>query len=336
MSWMKISPSWSLGDLADEAGAAAQRRHPGHGVGRRSAAGLARLAHLGVEPGRALGVEHLHRALDQPLLDQEIVVGDGDHVHNGIADRQHVQTGLNHPRLMAGMGRDGKPFLRGAQTGYADAMSTQPAPRHPPLPVRLRALLRRHGHHRRRARRQAGALWGLAVEAGIFAFLILVVVMSARSPSCTARRRPNRLVRFGFVPLIVAMLLIQFVLQLPTDPGMYEPAKEAFPIILGQGWRMMARGHRRLRRLADAQHLDFLQADRGDGRLLWLRGVHRRVVVADRRYFDLHHHLLLRRAADRRADARADAGEGRAVRRCWCRSSSSPASAIGRRLDARP
>ena len=27
-----------------------------------------------------------------------------------------------------------------------------------------------------------------------------------------------------------------------TDPGMYEPAKAAFPIILGQSWRLMAAG----------------------------------------------------------------------------------------------
>ena len=88
-----------VGDLADEAGAAAQRRDPGHRVGRRAAARLARLAHLRVEPGRALGVEHLHRALDQALLDQERVVGGGDHVHHRVADREHVQAGLSHAAL---------------------------------------------------------------------------------------------------------------------------------------------------------------------------------------------------------------------------------------------
>ena len=36
--------------------------------------------------------------------------------------------------------------------------------------------------------------------------------------------------------------------------------------------------------------------------------------VADRRYLAVHHRLLLRRAADRRSDARADAGQGGAVR----------------------
>src|SRR3546814_1919144 len=46
----------------------------------------------------------------------------------------------------------------------------------------------------------------------------------------------------GFIPLVLAIVLTVFVLQLPTDPGMYEPAKDAFPIIVGQGWRMMAAG----------------------------------------------------------------------------------------------
>jgi uncharacterized integral membrane protein (TIGR00697 family) len=50
------------------------------------------------------------------------------------------------------------------------------------------------------------------------------------------------LVRYGFLPLAFAILLTLFVIQLPTDPGMYEPAKEAFPIILGQSWRMMLAG----------------------------------------------------------------------------------------------
>jgi queuosine precursor transporter len=52
----------------------------------------------------------------------------------------------------------------------------------------------------------------------------------------------NRLVAYGFVPLLVAIALAFLVLQLPTDPGMYPPAIEAFPIIVGQSGRMMAAG----------------------------------------------------------------------------------------------
>lgn len=85
------------------------------------------------------------------------------------------------------------------------------------------------------------ALGPLAVEAGIFPFLILVALSSATA-ELFGKDTANRLVRLGFAPLIAAIILAFFVLQLPTDEGMYEPAKEAFPIILGQSWRMMAAG----------------------------------------------------------------------------------------------
>lgn len=81
----------------------------------------------------------------------------------------------------------------------------------------------------------------LAVEAGIFPFLTLVALSSAIA-ELHGRDVANGLVRYGFIPLIVAIALTVLVLQLPTDPGMYEPAKEAFPIVLGQGWRLMGAG----------------------------------------------------------------------------------------------
>jgi queuosine precursor transporter len=85
------------------------------------------------------------------------------------------------------------------------------------------------------------ALGPLAVEAGIFPFLTLIAVSSAIA-QLHGKAVANRLVAYGFVPLVIAIVLAYFVLQLPTDPGMYEPAKEAFPIIVGQSWRMMAAG----------------------------------------------------------------------------------------------
>ena len=85
------------------------------------------------------------------------------------------------------------------------------------------------------------ALGPLAVEAGIFPFLTLVGISSGIA-ELHGRAVADRLVRYGFIPLVLAIALTFFVLQLPTDPGMYEPAKAAFPIILGQGWRMMAAG----------------------------------------------------------------------------------------------
>lgn len=85
------------------------------------------------------------------------------------------------------------------------------------------------------------ALGPLAVEAGIFPFLTLVGISSGVA-ELYGKAAADRLVRFGFVPLAFAIFLTWFVIQLPEDPGMYEPAKAAFPIILGQGWRMMAAG----------------------------------------------------------------------------------------------
>jgi uncharacterized integral membrane protein (TIGR00697 family) len=85
------------------------------------------------------------------------------------------------------------------------------------------------------------ALGPLAVEAGIFAFLLLVALSSAVA-RLYGKDTANRLVRFGFVPLVAAIVLSWIVIQLPTDEGMYEPAKQAFPIILGQSWRLMVAG----------------------------------------------------------------------------------------------
>lgn len=89
--------------------------------------------------------------------------------------------------------------------------------------------------------KQVALGWGLAVEAGIFPFLILVAISSAVA-ELHGKDMANRLVRWGFAPLIGAIALSFIVVRLPTDPGMYPPAQPAFPIIVGQGWRLMAAG----------------------------------------------------------------------------------------------
>src|SRR3954468_13525240 len=117
------------------------------------------------------------------------------------------------------------------------------------------------------------AMGPLAVEAGIFGFILLVVLASTIA-ELHGRAAADRLVRFGFIPLIVSMALIQLVLALPTDPGMYEPAKAAFPIILGQGARMMLAG---LIAYGTSQTLNVLIFSKLAGaegsRLLWLRAM---------------------------------------------------------------
>jgi len=116
------------------------------------------------------------------------------------------------------------------------------------------------------------ALGPLAVEAGIFGFLLLVVLGSTVA-ELHGRETADRLVRFGFVPLITSMVLIQLVLALPTDPGMYEPAKAAFPIILGQGARMMLAGLIAYGTSQTLNVLIFSKLASGSGRLLWLRAM---------------------------------------------------------------
>lgn len=85
------------------------------------------------------------------------------------------------------------------------------------------------------------AVGPLAVEAGIFPFLLLVAISSTVS-ALYGRATANMLVRAGFVPLGMAIVLTWIVLQLPSDAEMYPPAVEAFPIILGQTWRLMVAG----------------------------------------------------------------------------------------------
>ncbi len=64
------------------------------------------------------------------------------------------------------------------------------------------------------------------------------------------------------------------VIALPHDPGMYPPAIEAFPIVVGQGARMMIAG---LISYGTSQTLNVLifskLAGGGEGKMVWLRGM---------------------------------------------------------------
>ena len=72
----------------------------------------------------------------------------------------------------------------------------------------------------------------LAIEAGIFAFLLLVVVSSAVA-ELHGPATANRLVRFGFVPLIVSILLSLVVLAIPAAPDMAPDRRDAFALMMG-------------------------------------------------------------------------------------------------------
>ena len=116
------------------------------------------------------------------------------------------------------------------------------------------------------------ALGPLAVEAGIFGFLLLVVLSSAVA-ELHGSKTATALVRLGFVPLLVSAALIQLVLYLPHDSGMYPPAIEAFPIVVGQGARMMIAGLVSYGISQTLNVLIFAKLSRGEGKLVWLRGM---------------------------------------------------------------
>jgi queuosine precursor transporter len=113
------------------------------------------------------------------------------------------------------------------------------------------------------------AIGPLTVEAGIFAFLQLVVLSSAVN-ELHGPAAANRLVRFGFIPLILSALLIQLVIALPAA-GFWDKQAE-YKLILAQGSRLMAAG---LISYGISQTLNVYIFDRlrsGTGKMVWLRG----------------------------------------------------------------
>ena len=88
------------------------------------------------------------------------------------------------------------------------------------------------------------ALGPLTVEAGIFAFLLLVVVSSAVA-ELHGQATANSLVRFGFVPLIASLLLSLLVWALPASTEMVEQRPEALAAVQGilfSTWRIWIGG----------------------------------------------------------------------------------------------
>ncbi len=115
------------------------------------------------------------------------------------------------------------------------------------------------------------ALGPLAVEAGIFAFLLLVVTSSSVA-ELHGRATANRLVLIGFVPLIVSLLLSIVVLKIPASPEMDRYRLSAFETVMGGTPRIwiggiMAYG---VSTFLNVTIFSRLKASEGAG-LLWLR-----------------------------------------------------------------
>lgn len=85
------------------------------------------------------------------------------------------------------------------------------------------------------------ALGPLAVEAGIFAFLMLVV-LSSTVTQLHGQAIANRMVFWGFLPLAGAALLVLLVLMLPPSANMPPENIAAFERVLSQTPRIMAAG----------------------------------------------------------------------------------------------
>jgi uncharacterized integral membrane protein (TIGR00697 family) len=82
---------------------------------------------------------------------------------------------------------------------------------------------------------------GLAVESGIFAFLMLVVLSSSVA-QLYGRQVADRMVLWGFLPLAFSILLILVVLSLPPSPDMPPDNVAAFERVLSSTPRIMAAG----------------------------------------------------------------------------------------------
>jgi len=89
-------------------------------------------------------------------------------------------------------------------------------------------------------------LWpsNLAVEAGIFPFLLLVVITSTIA-QLYGQKLANRLIWIGFLPLALSAALIYLVLSLPASSEMLEFRSTdlaAFETVLGQTPRILMAG----------------------------------------------------------------------------------------------
>lgn len=85
------------------------------------------------------------------------------------------------------------------------------------------------------------SLGPLAVEAGIFPFLLLVILSSVVA-ALHGKKIADRLVQFGFIPLIGSILLTLLVLALPPSPKMDGKYLDAFNVMMGQTPRIWVAG----------------------------------------------------------------------------------------------
>ena len=115
------------------------------------------------------------------------------------------------------------------------------------------------------------ALGPLAVEAGIFAFLLLVITSSAVA-ELHGRDTANKLVLIGFVPLVASLLLTLVVLAVPASPEMDPARLSAFDLMMKGTPRIWIAGiiAYGVSQFLNVTIFSWLKG-RESGNLLWLR-----------------------------------------------------------------
>ena len=173
------------------------------------------------------------------------------------------------------------------------------------------------------------ALGPLAVEAGIFAFLLLVVTSSSVA-ELHGRPVANRLVLIGFVPLLTSLVLSLFVLALaalaadgPQRAFRFQHDDDGNAAHLA--WR-----HLGLRRLDVPQRHDLQPVEGARRRRSSLAASgNRKRIEPDRRHADFHHRSPSMAYSRSASSCSARCLRKSFFRRSWCRPSSTPSSAWG-------
>ncbi len=114
------------------------------------------------------------------------------------------------------------------------------------------------------------ALGPLAVEAGIFAFLLLVVVSSTVA-ELHGRATANRLVLLGFIPLLASLALTILVLAIPASDKMDPQYLGAFETMMTGTPRIWVGGIIAYGLSTLLNVTIFSKLKREGGKLLWLR-----------------------------------------------------------------
>ena len=224
------------------------------------------------------------------MLFEKSIVARRNHVDDGIADGHDIEFTGSHPRAAsrrmlgrspAALAQEPKDIRPAVMATELTTAARQPRPALDSEPVRTLQMPRSlfafaifYGGMVCIAGvlgNKQIALGPLAVEAGILAFLLLVITSSSVA-ELHGRDTANRLVLFGFVPLLVSLALSLLVLAFPASPQMDPARLSAFETIMGGTPRIWLGGILAygISTFLNVTIFSRLKASEGSG-LLWLR-----------------------------------------------------------------